>query len=143
MSDHCAVLSEVKSNYTGRKNINNGSIVNTGSYNYNWSRENIAKYHNASYAASSNVSWLECNCKCSKTSKNVRDGYGHKVGCGNNCCKDYTNNIYTSLIEVMLNFSSEFYSSQSLGKPNAGLINDKCIMCKKIMNDLKRMQAKL
>ena len=39
MSDHCAVLGEVKLNYIGRNNINNGNIVNTGSYKYNWSRE--------------------------------------------------------------------------------------------------------
>ena len=49
-------------------------------------------YHNANYAASSYVSWIECNCKSTKTSENVQDGYGYNVRCGNNCCKDYINN---------------------------------------------------
>ena len=75
--------------------------------------------------------------------------------CGNNCCKDYIDNLYTWLIELMLNYSSECYSYteekfrvqwspnlkelkkkeidahsvwESGGKPNAGLINDKCKM---------------
>ena len=30
--------------------------------------------------------------------------------CGNNWCKDYIDNLYTWLIEVMLNCSSEFHS---------------------------------
>ena len=68
--------------------------------------KNIAKYHNAYCAASSNVSWLEYNCKCTKTSANVQDGYDYTVRRGNNCCKDYTDNSYTRLIEVILNCSS-------------------------------------
>ena len=47
-----------------------------GSYKYNWYRENFTKYHNATYVASSSVSRIEWNWKCSKTSKNVPDGYG-------------------------------------------------------------------
>ena len=77
--------------------------------------------------------------------------------CGNNCYKDYIDNLYSWLFEVMLNYSSEFiaiqirnlgcfikfkfkrtekevnweFDRESHGKPNAGLINNKRIMYKR------------
>ena len=50
-----------------------------------------------------------------KTSENIQDCYGFNLKRENNCCKDYFDHLYTWLIEVMLNCSSD-YSYSYTGK---------------------------